>query len=303
MGIINFKNQLYYVTKKQLKIIGPIVELREFGKEFFIGDRPKVHKEKLFGDDEQNKKEENEYTPEEIQEMRYRRAKRSVFDYVNCNSFAWPDETGHVDPPIFITFTFREDIQDIKKANHEFTKFMQRFNFFVTGKKKSYLKYLVVIEFQKKTRDTIHYHALYFNLPYIRGIKTKLENTWGQGFVKVVATKRIKNLTRYMTKYMTKDLNDPRLHGKKSYFVSRGLKKPVLVYYDELIGEFLKYLPKDAIEFETKDFPAGYMETMDFVRYNMNEFPKDLKNAIDFLQSTGYDGPGYSAPQQINITP
>lgn len=291
MGIITFDENKYYVTNKQLKIVGYIIELREFGREFFVGDRPKTHKTE--------KRKTPSLDPEEIQNMRYRRAKRDIFDYIHCNSYAWPDHNGHIDPPIFVTFTFAENITDLKTANYEFTKFIQRLNYFITNDKKNYLKYLVVVEFQK--RGAVHYHALFFNMPFIKGIKKKIEEIWAQGFIKYVATTRIKNLPGYLTKYMTKDLSDPRLNGKKSYFVSRGLKKPQLIYYDELVDRIIGLLPKNTLQYEAKGLEAGFMETVDFARFDLSNHRDDFQRVIDFIESTGYDGPSYSPTKEFII--
>lgn len=296
MGIIvNKDNQKYYSTKTQLKITGSIIEVRTYGRDFFVGDRPRSFKDKT-------EKTPNKYSDEEIQDRRYRRAKRELHDCINSNVYAWISISGKTEPPIFITFTFAKNFQDIKQANHEFTNFIQRFNFMVTGKKKSYLKYAVVIEFQK--RGAVHFHALFFNLPYIPGIKPDLEKLWRHGFVKVKAVERVKNIALYMSKYMSKRFDDPRLRGKKCYFVSRDLKHPILVYYDSLINQFLSLLPDETIEYQQQALPAGeYMISMDFTRYNLQDFPEVKEAALAFLTSTGYDGPGRTRPSSEESLP
>lgn len=286
----------YYSTQTQLKISGYVIELRKYARDFFIGDRPKSFK----GKTEDTTEEIKSYSADEIVQRRYYRAKRELHDYINCNAQAWPDNNNRPYLPIFITFTFRENIQNIKEANHTFTKFIQRFNYLVTGDRKSYLKYVVVIEFQK--RGAIHYHALFFNLPFIENIKLKTQDSWREGFVQVKSIRNIGSVARYMSKYMSKRFDDPRLSGKKCYFVSRGLKKPKLVYYDSLISQVLNYLPKEAVEFERTDLPAGdYMKWMDFTRYNLSNFKEEYERAIAFLESTGYDGPGYEPPKVNDI--
>lgn len=295
MGIIVYKdNKNYYSTKTQLKIAGTIVEVRKYGRDFFVGDRPRSFRDKT-------EKTKNKYSDEEIQDRRYRRAKRKLHDSINSNAYAWTSISGKIAPPIFITFTFAKNMQDIEQANYEFTKFILRFNFFVNGDGKSYLKYIVVIEFQE--RGAIHFHALFFNLPFIHNIKTEVADLWGHGFVQVKAVKRIKNIALYMSKYMSKRFDDPRLRGKKCYFASKGLKKPILIYYDSLVNQILSFLPPDSIEFQKVGLPAGdYMISMDFTRYNLKEFPDALAEALAFLADSGYDGPAHNPPlEEINL--
>lgn len=296
MGYIDrSQNKVFYTTKTQLKIAGSRIEIRKFGRNFFIGDRPKSFKDK-------EEKAKNKYSDEDIQERRYRRAKRDLLDYVDCNVNAWPNpHTGHIDPSTFITFTFAKGTQDIHTANYEFTKFIQRFNLLAFGQKNSLLKYAVVIEFQKNTDfhgkiklsgGSIHYHAVFFNLPYIKGVKKKVEKLWSNGFIKLVTASRVKNVALYISKYMSKKFDDPRLRGKKCYFVSRGLKHPTLVYYDILIAQFLSFLPENSIEYKgVIDLKDNYMISLDFTRYNLEKFPQALALALAFLKSTGYDGP------------
>lgn len=91
------------------------------------------------------------------------------------------DEGGKVFIPIFIILTFAENITNTETANYEFTKFIQRFNYEIIHKK-SYLQYSVVIEFQK--RGAIHYHVVFYNLPFVKDLKSKLLKLWGNGFTK-----------------------------------------------------------------------------------------------------------------------
>lgn len=69
--------------------------------------------------------------------------------------------------------TSEENITDIKIANVEFKKFIQRLKW-----SREDFKYLAVIQFQE--RGAIHYHML-ANLDYIP--KAKLNKIWGKGFV------------------------------------------------------------------------------------------------------------------------
>lgn len=120
----------------------------------------------------------------------------------------------------FVTLTFAENMTDLKKGNNLFKCFVKRLKYWAE-KKGVNLKYLAVIEFQK--RGAIHYHML-CNLPFIK--KAELTEIWGNGFVKINAIDKVDNLGAYITKYMTKEKADDRLKTEKGYLCSRNLKRP-----------------------------------------------------------------------------
>ena len=84
----------------------------------------------------------------------------------------------------FITLTFKENLTDVKKANYEYMKFIQRLRY-----RYGDFKYIAVIEFQK--RGAVHYHMI-SNLPYIDN--SKLCEIWGQGFVKINDIRHVDNV-------------------------------------------------------------------------------------------------------------
>lgn len=127
----------------------------------------------------------------------------------------------------FITLTFKENLQDVGRANELFKEFTRKLR-----KKRPDLKYIAVIEFQQ--RGAIHYHLL-CNLEYMPAKTVK--ETWGNGFIKINRIDHVDNIGAYVIKYMTKEAADPRLIGKKMYQTSRNLKRP-----RELIGAQAEYL-------------------------------------------------------------
>ncbi len=135
----------------------------------------------------------------------------------------------------FVTLTFKENLQDIKKADAEFRKFMKRLL-----RRFPECKYVAVREFQE--RGAVHYH-LAANT-YIE--QKQLHEIWGNGFVWI--ERKINNsnqLTNYLCKYITKHADDPRLKGFHSYLCSQGLK---LNYDDLYFGsgkEMLEFLQKE----------------------------------------------------------
>lgn len=142
----------------------------------------------------------------------------------------------------FITLTYKENIQDLTYSHEEFKKFIKRLQYRYDKK----FKYLSVIEYQDKNgRGAIHYHCL-IDLPYIHF--SELEKIWGLGMVDIKAISHVDNLGAYLVKYLTKDLNDTRLRGRKAYLCSRNLKRPEEVtntnlndFYNKVNKIYYKY--------------------------------------------------------------
>jgi len=125
-------------------------------------------------------------------------------------------------PPVFFTMTYRDDVRELKIANSDFHRFTKRLNRRI-GKK---AQYLAVPEFTKRGR--IHYHVVYFNLPYVD--KSVMQDIWSHGFTRIEAVANIRNNALYLAKYFSKSAKDRRLVGKKTYFTSKGLARPVDYY-------------------------------------------------------------------------
>jgi len=150
------------------------------------------------------------------------RSKLECQRLAKCNSNDWKT---------FITLTFSENIQDISFANKEFNKFI-----FKIRRVYKELKYICVPEFQK--RGAIHYHLL-TNIDVNNNnlIYKQLDNKkflhikyWNNGFDKVDNVNGdIKKIVGYISKYMTKDVDD-RLFGKHRYLYSQNLTKPCVSY-------------------------------------------------------------------------
>ena len=106
------------------------------------------------------------------------------------------------DKSTFLTLTFKENIQDIERANREFTLFIKRLKRYL---KNQQLKYIATWELQQ--RGAIHYHLVLFSVPYIDN--KKLGELWANGFIKINKIKEtVKNeaVGVYITKYFVKDL-------------------------------------------------------------------------------------------------
>ena len=196
----------------------------------------------------------------------------------------------------FITLTFDTNknsdinINDIKDAN-------KKFNIFKTYMKKlkNDFKYIYVPEFQK--RGAVHYHLL-TNIDYNSSLllneittfnkKTKSYKTgkpivgWKYGYSMAIPLSGI-NVVGYMTKYMTKDI-DNRLFGFRKYSCSYNLKKPKEVYIDLKDNKdvlfYLKSLNGTEICYKNKYYDKFGNEVF-YLEYLKNNFENTKKKEDD----------------------
>jgi hypothetical protein len=123
----------------------------------------------------------------------------------------------------FLTLTFKDDLRDLRKANRIFKDFIKRLNYSQGAGFKA--RYVAVPQFQDKRRKgVIHYHVIFFNLPFIK--VSELRIIWGHGFIKINAIDDVDNVGAYMVGYMGKNFIDERFANEKRYFTSRGLQDP-----------------------------------------------------------------------------
>lgn len=129
----------------------------------------------------------------------------------------------------FVTLTFKANIDDVSYTNNEFSKFIKRFNYHLYKSKKQLLKYIAVWEQQE--RGAIHYHVIFFSLPYIENMT--LQKIWGHGFVKInkIDVDSMENRGRYVSKYFSKNI-DIKNYKQKSFFKSQNLIQPKMRRYN-----------------------------------------------------------------------
>ena len=183
---------------------------------------------------------------------------------VNTNAWQWFKKDAVPYPPVFVTFTFKENIQNIKEANKIFSNFIKRLNYAVD--ENNLLKYVVVIEFQK--RGAIHYHTIFFNLKFIK--KETLAELWRYGHIKIKAIENVNNVGAYISKYMSKNLADSRLDGLKRYFPSRYLHRPIVIKDHIKATRISKLIPQKFLTKE-KDFESSYNGTVGYKQYNLGK--------------------------------
>lgn len=210
------------ITNSKVVVFNDFVELYEYSKAIMYGvscPKPVVSRPRLVT---------RQFRADSIYGTR-KRLRRLLLS----NLGSWVDSSGRPYLPIFITFTFRDNVTDLDYANVLFKAFIRRFTAFLGFK----VLYCAVPEFQQ--RGAVHYHVVFFNLPFIPRVYDVVSSVWGLGYTLVESVHDTLGVVGYMSKYLTKQVADMRFFGRKKYFASRGLKKPI-VYRDEGVCAVIK---------------------------------------------------------------
>ena len=250
---------------KKIVQSGDIIEIYEYEKGYLKGyeltDSEKVKNGRLKGE------KSNNY--EEHRKQVLQRAKKNLRRLINANVGQYGKEF----TAKFLTLTFKDNVKDLDKANYEFEKFIKRLNYHCFGTKKANLKYTCVVEFQK--RGAIHYHVIIYNMPYVKA--NDISNIWGNGFIKINKIDDIDNVGAYVSEYLGqaekgqgKDVADDRLQGKKSYFSSRGLFKPVEITDKKMVEQVAAALPKECLTYSSQ-FENEHLGNITYKQYNLKK--------------------------------
>jgi len=128
--------------------------------------------------------------------------------------------------PVFASFTYRENMEDIGRARKDW-------NAFAKSAKARYgdsFSYICVPEFQR--RGAVHFHALIWGISEAEVIAERSTRVvaalWGQGYIDLVMTDGSQKLATYLSKYMAKNFMDSRLFGRKLYIASRNIQRPII---------------------------------------------------------------------------
>lgn len=148
-----------------------------------------------------------------------RRTKSTIADLVLCNNFEY-----------FCTFTFdpkKHDRYDVNRCKFIMSMWLHR-----QRKHSPEMKYLIVPEFHKD--GALHFHALLANFNGTLKDSKKRQNGriiynmtgYRAGFTTAVPIDHNKvAVSNYIKKYITKDM--PLIYGRKRYWVSQNLDKPI----------------------------------------------------------------------------
>ncbi len=182
----------------------------------------------------------------------------------------------------FLTLTFAESTTELEKANYLFNQAMKRII-----RQKDYFEYIAVVEFQKdidyygKKKEkggSVHYHLLCnLEMPETKNIKELFTwerwfalRYWKYGFIKILDVRQVSNMGAYFCKYLGKDMFDVRMFGKKKFFCSQKLNKPVemtgykaLLFHEQYIGELKPVF--------VKTFFSEYAGTINYSAYTLVE--------------------------------
>lgn len=247
-------------VKNKIIITGDIIEVFEYSEGYSKGYS-------LNSADRSKKGRKKDYTSQEYRDNREKvlnRARSDLRRIINSNA----NQYGKEYTTKFLTLTFRENIKDLKMANYEWKKFIQRLNYEVYNTKKSVIKYSVVPEFQK--RGAVHYHVVFYNLPYLKA--DLVSEIWGNGFIKINKIDNVDNLGAYVCKYMTKDNSDERLEGNKCDSNARGLYKPI-EYTDLEDKKIIESLTDSLLLKNLKHrsvFENEYLGDITYYQFNIN---------------------------------
>ena len=263
---------ILYFTNQRAKLAGHILELSKYEKSIMLGNR----KYKRKNEDENSNELENynKLTSEEIRIKSMKRAKHTIIDLVYANAWQWKDRNGKAYTPIFITFTFKENMTNLDLAHKEFTNFIKRLSYENWGLNVNVLKYLTVVEFQE--RGAIHYHVIFFNLPFMERIYDKMKSIWGHGFTWVESVKTEKGIAKYLCKYLTKSIEDGKLLARKSYFASKDLKKPIIINIEEVVNVIKASISED-VKGRSYSYESEFLRHTEVTEYNLKEYPDILE--------------------------
>lgn len=186
-----------------------------------------------------------------------------------------------VENPVLFTLTYRENTRDISEAARDFTSFIQALRYrFGKG-----FKYVAVPEFQK--RGAVHFHALFWGLPQAVLLQERQTRTlaqlWSWGFIDVVFTDGSPRIASYLAKYMAKAFLDYRLFGRRAYYASRSMNRPIIVKgltnvsLDYVLEEYDIDLSTDvSLELE-RSHETMYLGRSNYKKYNLRKYGNATK--------------------------
>lgn len=299
--------QIKYFSSSKVVKSGTLLEIYHFGRDINLGRKIRHIKTE---EELKMAAMKPKPSPEEILKSSARRSKRMIKRLIRANSFLWFKEKNHKPYlPITLTLTFKENIINLKAANYEFTKFIRRLNYETNeiekkDLKQSNLKYLAVYELQE--RGAIHYHMIFFNLPYIKDVYNRLRDIWGQGrimvggkdkrFKKIRDQKNLEKIIDYFTKYIQKSVFENKNPRQKKYISSKGLIKPLENSFSEVVNLISLKLPEDSLKYkwdgetaynnrtteEIIAMPNNFMKWFNYYQYDLSDY-KELDCTITDL--------------------
>lgn len=266
----NIESKLKVVHQKIVRA-GDVIELYQYEKPVIMGfsqatDHDKTRNENM-------PKEHRKLLDQDNKRRSLHRSKQNITRLINSNLGQ------HSQQDKFVTLTFKENIVDHRIANEEFRKFIKRLNYKLF-KKQSGLLYVAVAE--RQNRGAIHFHCIFFNLPYVQ--HSELLKIWNKsqynGAVNVQSIKKGGNVGAYLVKYIQKDFLAARFgegnltfqkeKGQNLYFRSANLLKPTETALSEermaeILGELALNEDYEMRYFEQENTHRGKVSYWQFV--------------------------------------
>lgn len=231
--------------------------------------------------DKQDEKNESEIKSETEADESYKRKKENIRKtkiklrrLINANAFQYEERDK------FITLTFAGDPPTRDEVVQKFYNFGVRLR-----RKFTDVKYIAVIERGSKGTERLHLHCLFFNLPYVD--KSEFQKMWKYGYVDIQAIDSFYDLAQYILKYIEKTLEDGSYipKGKRFYFPSRGLKKPIEHHLiDEAAQDYIEKICDDKEVVCEFDFKSDYCGECHYVKYKkIRDIKPKMENIEDLL--------------------
>lgn len=240
IGDILYRTEPEKSSYYKSKICGKFITISHYEKPVLLGRRPKLKTgNNIDYTDRPYYFETYIRRKGEYERRRKSRALETIFSVVESN-FTNSKKC------VFLTLTFCDNLTDLKEA-------LRLWHIFCVQFRKVYpdFKFIGVPEFQK--RGAVHFHFI-INLPWID--RKILSKYWRHGYPFVKKIYNTKGLGVYLSKYITKNLGDHRLTGFRSFYSSRGLIRPRVIYFDEAkkISDWInqKKVPITTSVFETE---------------------------------------------------
>jgi len=119
-------------------------------------------------------------------------------------------------------------------------------------------------------------------MPFVNDFKQAMLDLWPHGSTKIEAVRSMKAMPRYIGKYMTKSLGDKRTIGRKSYFSSRNLHRPIVIHDQKRATDMLEQWKTTLNLLNTKPF-VDYRGRD--VTYHIFDGAKELTANLRLVQS------------------
>ena len=142
------------------------LEIWEYSSPIFSSDNTDIDDNQVSLKDKKKRRTFDELTPNEQDERLNRISKTRKNSKWKLQRLI---DSNYDNKTSFLTLTTKANIQDRTEFNTMFDKFIKRLNYYIYNSKRRQLKYISVLERQK--RGSWHAHILLFNFPYVPLIK------------------------------------------------------------------------------------------------------------------------------------